>query len=292
MILMLTLALFALQLTEVPEGWRVENDHYAVLISRVNGMISKLLFKGTGEALIENMNAYTDYGIYERRRYVGSRGSDPEVFVSQEGRGVKILSKGRLKPSLPERSIAYRTEFIFDESPEVRISCELVPNFGVEDVRAFLSLCWAIPSLSEWLISSADGWLCQERGDGRVRDFSGFLDFRRPVVLFMTRKGAHLLIDGINWETPTPPQRVVIHGRGFFLCFMDGVSSPLIKGGKYSVRFSLKVGKGIPHLSSVSALRISSSCSASERGITRVVIPHPQGKHADPDMDAEESLSG
>jgi len=159
---------------------------------------------------------------------------------------VVVGSEGLFKPCPPERAIAYRASFSFDESPQILVAFEICPNFGVEEVRAFLALCWALPSLSEWALNSPDGWICQDRGDGSGRDYQGFLSFREPVALFLTGRGAHLTVKGLRWKTPVPPQRVVVHGLGFFLCFYDGHPAPLVREGRYGVEFSLSLEEGVP----------------------------------------------
>jgi len=89
----------------------------------------------------------------------------------------------------------------------------------------------------------------------------GLLNIKSPIALFLTAKGACLTIKGLRWDAPVPPQRVVVHGCAFFLCFYNGQPAPLVGGGKYRVSLSLVLGRGAPDVAQL----------LPERGVRKVI---------------------
>ncbi len=227
-----------------------ENDHYAVVVSRAGGgLIESLQAKGTGEPLVRHMRIYTDYGIYPDRAYVGTSEKSAATFdARRQGEALITTAQGQLlgKPAEGRKPIAYRVQMRFDSSPGIHVKAAVQPAMTKEQVRGFMALCWAIPSLTRWRLRTIEGLLRHtyhpgEGAQGRAYSRQWPLDPVRPLIAASTTQGVELRLENLRWSGTPSFTGPVIHGQTLFLCWLDGTPRDLQAGTWATLEFDLRV---------------------------------------------------
>ena len=234
------------------EAQQIENAHYtAVVDPGRGGLLTKLTSKATGEVLIDNMRIYTDVGVLADGRYgyIGTgEGSCEKFAVSRQGDATVVEAEGRLvgKAAAGKPPLFYRCRTVFDQSATIRVSAAVKPS-ETKQVGGFLALSWYMPSMARWAVRTIEGLLRHaivpgEHKRGRAFSHQWPLDPDRPLLLFVSRKGAELRIEGLRFSGRPAFTGPVIHGQSVFLCWIDGAPRQLIAGQWATLEFTLAVG--------------------------------------------------
>ncbi len=247
---MVMAALAFAALAAAPGPFSFANQHYAAVFDPAEGgLITELRAKPSGEVFVQGMNIYTDYGLYPKRGYVGTRGAQARQFKVQKMRGAAVVVaegslKGREFRAAPP--IAYRVEFRMDQSPDIAVKASITPGMSAEAVQGFLGLSWAVPALRSFSVRTVLGLLrhvCQPDEGKLGRAYMGRtipLDTDRPMIEL---RGAanRLVIDQIKWSGKPAFTGPVIHGRAFFLCWLDGLGRDVVAGATATLEFRMRV---------------------------------------------------
>ncbi len=232
---------------------RIENAHYAAVVDPSRGgLLTSLTSKATGEVLVHNMRIYTDVGVLADGRYgyVGTgEGSCEKFDVRRDGQSTVMEASGKLvgKAAARKPPIFYRCRTVFDQSPTIKVSAAVKPS-ETKQVRGFLALSWHMPSMARWAVRTIEGLLRHTIVPGehqRGRSFSRQwpLDPERPLLLFVTGKGAELRIEGLRSAGRPAFTGPVIHGQSVFLCWIDGEPRQLLAGRWSTLEFTLTVAR-------------------------------------------------
>lgn len=228
-----------------------ENAHYAAVVSiNRGGLLERVVSRASGETLLEGMTLYTDYGVYDERGFVGAAAGGTEGLDSRrEGEALVVTAQGRLvgRPAEGKPPVRYRAEFRFDQGPAIHVAVRVRPEMDRAEVRGFLALMWVVPAMQRWCIRTIDGLLrhVYRQGEEAQRSYGRELplDPVRPLVAATTAGGAELRVENIRASGTPAFTGPAIHGRAFFLCFLDGVPRDIKAGQESSLEFDFVVGK-------------------------------------------------
>jgi hypothetical protein len=233
------------------DGHMFENEHYAVAITeRTGGLIEALRCKSTDELLLSHMRIYTDYGVYDKRGYVGTGQNSAEQFERKdEAEGFAIIAGGKLvgEPAAGKSPIEYLVETRCDATPVIHVSATIKPQMDKKDVNGFLALCWAVPTMTRWRLRTIDGLLRytlkpDEVQLGRSYDGDPPFDPVNPLIVAVTEKGTELRLENLRWSGVPHFSGPIIHGQTIFLCWMLGAPfRDLVAGQSSTLQFDLKV---------------------------------------------------
>ena len=228
-----------------------ENAHYAAVVSvGRGGLLERVVSKATGETLLEGMTLYTDFGIYDERGFVGtSEKGAGDLNSHREGEVLVVTAEGKLvgDPAEGKPPIRYAAEFRFDQGPEIHAVVKVRPELDRPQARGFLALMWVAPAMERWRIRTIDGLLrhVYRQGEEAQRSYSRELpmDPVQPLIAATTAGGAELRVENIKWSGTPAFTGPVVHGRAFFLCFLDGIPRDIRAGEEATVSFDLIAGR-------------------------------------------------
>ena len=245
------MAMAALAFVALAAGaFSFENEHYVAIFDPAEGgLMTELRAKPSGEILVQGMNIYTDYGLYARRGYVGTRGAQARQFKVQKRGGAAIVVaegdlRGRDFKAIPP--IAYRVEFRMDGSPDIAVKASITPGMSAEAVQGFLALSWAVPALRSFSVRTVLGLIrhVYQAGEEKLgRSYMGRaipLHTDRPMVE-LCGAASRLIIDQLKWSGTPAFTGPVIHGRAFFLCWLDGLGRDVVAGTMATLAFRMRV---------------------------------------------------
>jgi hypothetical protein len=227
-----------------------ENNHYSVVVSKASGgLLQSLVAKPSGDILAQGMFLYTDYGVYETRGFVATGAASADVFdARREAAGLTVHAEGKLlgAPAEGKPPVRYRIDMTFDQSPVLHISAAVQPGEDKRDVAGFMALAWQIPSMASFRVRTIDGLLRHLYRDGEEpagRAYSHWppLDPVRPLVAFTTKSGASVSIANLRWSGVPEFTGPIVHGRTFFLCWLDNSPRNLKAGQWAQLDFDLEV---------------------------------------------------
>jgi len=249
MILLVAMSCLAAEVEVVEKNQKIIilNEHYIATISKAMGGMLELLETADGRALLlSGHQIYTDVGIYPVRAYVGTRNeANPRVAITRRDGTVVVTSGGFLRGKVAEgrKLVSFGIVYVFDQSPAIRVECRVTPPEKIDDARCFLATCFHLPQMREWAVNTIDGVIREDVREGTGRNYQArdlWINTSNPWVRFINRDGSVLTVSDIESEAPMPLANIIIHGRAFFLAYLDG-SIRRVLPEEYTVRFVIKV---------------------------------------------------
>ena len=235
------------------KGWQIRNAHYSAIVRGSGGGLLSSLSDPQGRPVLNRFDLYTDHGIFDGRRYVGSS-FDPTPTVTHSERDGKhvfvtegrFLAEGEGKPAQP--TLRYRAELTFGASPAIGVRLTLTPELSAKPSVAFLAHAVGLPDAAELFALTADGLLCQDaatRSDRTWQSRGDPLDRRKPIFGACTKGGGCLVFSDIR--STAGLDNVFAHESGrrsltAFLAWCDGPTRrTLAKGQLVDLAYTLTV---------------------------------------------------
>lgn len=235
------------------KGWQIRTPHYSATVMGSGGGLLSSLSDAQGRPLLGRFDIYTDHGIFDGRRYVGSR-LDPQPKVSHAERDGKhvFVTEGRLvaegEGEPPKHTLRYRAELTFDAGPAIGVRITLTPDFAAKPPVAFLAHAVGLPDAAEFFALTADGLLCHDGATHSARTWqsrSDPLDRRKPLFGACTQGGGCLVFSDIR--STAGLDNVFVHESGrrsltAFFAWCDGPTRrALAKGQPVDLAYTLRI---------------------------------------------------
>jgi len=141
----------------------VENSHFrAVLDGTSGGRLKALFLAGSDSPLVALSDLYSDWGFYERGRYVGMSlevASYPSWEWQEDG-SLKLSFEGSLRDTgwntvntgVPQPATRYRLTYHCDPFASLEVELAVTPAADRRGVSAFLGHRMALPGMWDWSI--------------------------------------------------------------------------------------------------------------------------------------------
>jgi hypothetical protein len=246
---------------ESPGQTVVRNAYYQATILRERGGFISQIALDDGSVVVGEHALYTDRGIYGDGVTVTSAyEAQPEVRVTRDRQQVAVTSSGTLRgtgdPATPERRLDYTITYTFDESPAVRASWSVVPDFSLADVSGFFSYIMHVPQFAEWSAKTIDGVIFQPASGIGARSYQSAvepLDLAEPWLGLLRDDGGILAFSDLDGQPAFG--NVFLHEGAsggtavFFAWFSGPATADFAPGSAWSGQFRMhiwpRVGRGI-----------------------------------------------
>ncbi len=218
------------------------------------GFLRSLRQTKAARDIVQNMQIYTDFGIYPGGRgYVGTRETVPLKFERAVRNGVTVVrAEGVLagKPAAGRPPTRYRIEYECRPNGALHIRAGVRPGLAkTADTSAFLALQWDVPGLVEFTVRTAKGLVRRRflsEADRKQRAYQGRelpLDPLHPDLTFLADTGGRLRIAHLESSGVPLFTGPVIHGHAVFLCWLDGPGR-VVRAGEWAwIEFDLVFGQ-------------------------------------------------
>lgn len=219
----------AQRLTAIAGGWRFENDHYRLDLSR-SGIIRRLeQLKPTPRVVIESQDLYTDHGFAaDRTRYGAADDNEAGCRVWQDGDTRRLSFAGQCRGfyrfDLMRQPIEYRLDYVLSAAPTFRLTAAARPSNSASGEAAFLALQTPIPAMAGLTTRRAGAVLTEGVIPPRGRVAETAKLSAPDAVTIRSADGPLLRLDELVWTGSRPPN-VFGDGRNFFLAWADGQPS-------------------------------------------------------------------
>jgi hypothetical protein len=213
-------------------GWRVQNTHYRVDISRSGTILRLWSFRPTKRLLIENSDLYTDNGFgTDRTRYAATNDVETSARFWREGENLHMTFEGQLRGSyrfdLLKPALRYRYDYTLNTGPSFRLSSGVLPTAPPRRQQTFLALLNRIPDMQRlryWQNGAILSETAISNANQRVGETFNTLQPLPETIEILGADGPLLSLSDLS-HGATPVRNVFAHGENFFLSWFDGDTS-------------------------------------------------------------------
>lgn len=243
----------AAQLERGDAVWTLRNAHLVARFDRSHGGVLYGLTDAAGRPYLTSGGIYTDYGLYEERRYLGTDPVDDAELSAEEADGqVRVVARGVCRPRpgdpAPAHDLRYELTVAAAEEPAIELSCAVSYGATVEQASGFLATIFSLPDTIEWAADTVDGRV-NERFGGDGRCFQSALlplDPARPRLQVVYRDGRVLTVEEVR-AVVGPLDNVFLHRAGtgvalFFAWLSGGGGVRWEAGQSWSFAAVLRLG--------------------------------------------------
>jgi hypothetical protein len=215
----------------------LRNDRLTATFDTGHGGFLTRLVAADGRVWLDGGFVYTDHGLFEEGKAVGSRDVTNATVTTAVEAGVAVATaEGVCGPA--GDGLHYRLTARLGAEPTLDLACRVwLDRDHVTPGRfGFLSALFTLPALKEWAADTVDG-VINEQISGEGRTFQSAVSPFAPGAQRLTV----LYADGrkLTLEQPRavsgPLQNVFLHASGggaaLFLAFLDG-QAPAWKAGQ------------------------------------------------------------
>ena len=232
-------------------NWRLANASLQATVDPAQGGWLSTLAGADGRAYAGGGMVYSDWGLFQPRGLVGSRGSAASVTHGIEGQRAWLQAEGRLRADAAcepaADQVAYTVRYSLGDDAELAVEVSLTPKVALDGTPAFLAALTQVSGVREWQACTLDGRINEQVArEGRCFETARTpLDPARPELQLVFGDGRRLSISGIEAEG-CPLQNVFVHcdarGNGaLFFGLLDGDSGGWPPGQTWRVRYRLRL---------------------------------------------------
>jgi hypothetical protein len=221
----------------------LRNDRLTATFDTGQGGFLTRLAGADGKTWLDGGFVYTDHGLFEEGRAVGSSGvADATVTTRVEGGAAVLTAEGVCRSKAgdppPADGLHYRLTARLAEGPELALTCRvwLDKDHTTPGRFGFLAALFSLPAVSEWAADTVDG-VVNEACQGEGRSFqSSQLPFAPGAERLRIgyADGRVLTLDRPR-PVSGPLENVFLHNNAhsaaLFLAFLDG-EAPSWKAGE------------------------------------------------------------
>ncbi len=230
--------------------WLVENAHYRAQLQRTGGTLSRLWTKQPAlQLLAENQEFYTDKGFSTERMHRAATDNDVETGarIWRAGKSLHAQFHGQLRDAdrfgIIQPAIRFATEYVFDDSPTIRVRLGFLSQGQAREPSAFLA--WMLPLIepARFEFLRAGNLLAAGACDksGRMGE-TAKLGLLPDTVRLYNDNRQMAEISALQCQAPAPLQNVFLAGRQFFMAWLDGGGKPVVPNAWYECEFLLTPG--------------------------------------------------
>lgn len=235
-------------------GWRVENSHYSLSVSRTGGVIDSLRSKPSDMELMSGSDLYTNRGFFKkgRKEFRASACNDVEsgVRIWSNGDKLHMLFSGMLRGADRFEKLSppvwFSTEYVFDSSPTFNVAWSVCCEGSPTADDAFLSWSASSPLWSKIMLSKNGKEIASGSFGGADRDSetAKLPSKQLPDTAFIYGKDGKELLALKNIKAPlaTPIQNVFVKGSSLFFALLDKKASDIQPGKWNETSISVSLG--------------------------------------------------